>query len=80
MPDRIAVAPLVNRTGDPSGDNLGLLAAEAIIQRFQETGAAETVALSPDPVAINGGNARISWHAIEPHFGGFYGGNTVAEV
>ena len=31
-------------------------------------------------VAINGGNARISRHAIEPHFRGFYGGNTVAEV
>jgi len=48
-PNRIAVAPLENRTGDPSHDNLGVMAAESIIQRFAETGAAETVILSPGP-------------------------------
>ena len=44
-PYRVAVVPIVNRTGDPSLDTLGVLAADAILQRFTQTAAAEVVPL-----------------------------------
>jgi len=45
-PNRVAVVPMENRTGDPSLDMLGHLAADLIMQRFTETGAAEVVPLA----------------------------------
>jgi serine/threonine protein kinase len=45
-PRRIVVATFENRTGDPSLDTLGVLAADLIVQRFTETGAAEAVPIT----------------------------------
>jgi tetratricopeptide (TPR) repeat protein len=42
-PRRVVVAPLENRTGDPTLDMVGMMAADLIVQRFTETGAAEAV-------------------------------------
>jgi tetratricopeptide (TPR) repeat protein len=46
LPNRIAILPLENRTGDPSLDTLGVMAADLIEQRFIETGAAEVVPMA----------------------------------
>jgi DNA-binding winged helix-turn-helix (wHTH) protein len=48
-PNRVAVVPLENRTGDPSLDTLGVMAADLIVQRFAETGAAEVVPMKRTP-------------------------------
>ncbi len=42
-PRRLVVAAFDNRTGDPSLDTVGVMAADLIVQRFTETGAAEAV-------------------------------------
>jgi tetratricopeptide (TPR) repeat protein len=44
--NRVAVVPMENRTGNPSFDTLGVLAADAIVQRFTESAAAEVVPLA----------------------------------
>jgi tetratricopeptide (TPR) repeat protein len=44
-PRRLVVAPFDNRTGDPSLDTLGVLAADLISQRIAETGAADVVSM-----------------------------------
>jgi tetratricopeptide (TPR) repeat protein len=44
-PNRVAVVQMENRTGDPSLDTVGVLAADAIVQRFTESAAAEVVLL-----------------------------------
>jgi len=46
LPNRVAIVPLENRTGDPSLDTLGVMAADLIEQRFIETGAAEVVPMA----------------------------------
>jgi serine/threonine protein kinase/tetratricopeptide (TPR) repeat protein len=45
-PNRIAVAPMENRTGDPTLDPLGVMAADLIAQRFIETASAEVMLLT----------------------------------
>ena len=45
-PNRVAVVPMENRTGDPSLDALGHLAADLIVRRFIETAAAEVAPLA----------------------------------
>jgi len=45
-PNRVAVVAMENRTGDPSLDALGAMAADLIVQRFTETGAVEVVPLA----------------------------------
>jgi tetratricopeptide (TPR) repeat protein len=49
VPNRIAIAPLENRTGDPSLDTLGVMAADLIAQRFAETAAAEAMVMPAGP-------------------------------
>jgi tetratricopeptide (TPR) repeat protein len=44
--NRVAILPLENRTGDQSLDALGVMAADLIVQRFTETGAAEVVPMN----------------------------------
>jgi tetratricopeptide (TPR) repeat protein len=46
LSNRVAIVPLENRTGDPSLDTLGVMAADLIVQRFTETGAVEVVPMA----------------------------------
>jgi len=69
-PNRVAVVPMENRTGVPSLDTLGHLAADLIVQRFTETGAAEVVpladALQDPPSAGPDRDQRRGWaHVLE---------------
>jgi tetratricopeptide (TPR) repeat protein len=52
----VAVAPLENRTGDPSLDTLGQRAVDLIVQRFSETGRSDGV-LTKDAVPYPPGGA-----------------------
>jgi tetratricopeptide (TPR) repeat protein len=69
LPNRIAIVPLENRTGDPSLDMLGTLAADLIVQRIAETSAAEVVPLADaledvPTVALERGQTRGRTHVL----------------
>jgi tetratricopeptide (TPR) repeat protein len=69
LPNRVAIVPLENRTGDPSLDTLGILAADLIVQRIAETSAAEVVLLAEavedvPPTALEGGQTRGRTHVL----------------
>ena len=68
--NRVAVVPMENRTGDPSLDELGVMAADLIVRRFTETGAVEAVpmadALQNPPSAGPDRDQRRGWaHVLE---------------
>jgi serine/threonine-protein kinase len=62
VPQRVAVLPFENRTGDPAWDDLGELAAEQITNRLQREEVGEVVPLSRAAVAAEttdaGGSVR----------------------
>jgi len=64
-PNRVAVVPMENRTGDSLLDALGVMAADQIVQRLTETGAVEVVpladALQDPPSAGRDRDQRRGW-------------------
>jgi tetratricopeptide (TPR) repeat protein len=68
LPNRIAIVPFENRTGDPSLDTLGVMAADLIEQRFIETGAAEVVPMADIARAAQSGTQAgeltLGWDRI----------------
>jgi tetratricopeptide (TPR) repeat protein len=68
LPNRVAVVPLENRTGDPSLDTLGVMAADLIVQRFTDTGAAEAVPIADvaraAPSGTQAGEPTLGWDRI----------------
>jgi tetratricopeptide (TPR) repeat protein len=62
--NRVAILPLENRTGDPSLDTLGAMAADLIVQRFTETGAAEVVPMDEATVVSALENAQEQGAAL----------------
>jgi serine/threonine protein kinase len=68
LPNRVAIVPLENRTGDPSLDTLGVMAADLIEQRFIETGAAEVAPMADvlDELPSGGleGEQRRGWTQV----------------
>jgi TolB-like protein len=66
--NKIAIVPLENRTGDPSLDTLGVMAADLIEQRFVETGAVEVAPMADvlDELPLGGLEAerRRGWTQV----------------
>jgi tetratricopeptide (TPR) repeat protein len=59
VPNRVAIEPFNNRTGDPSLDAVGAMAADEIAHRFTETGAAEAVPILEGPEESSDGERAL---------------------
>jgi len=65
LPQRVAVLSFANRTGDPSLDNLGELAAERITTRLQREDVGEVVPVSAVTAAVAGDHENAADAVIE---------------